>query len=94
VLAGDLPTNGILNAVVVNPRIHRKFNVSFYIAVNHRQSIFAIDACLDFELLPIVQENLCAIQQTQTARRSLPMVTVKREFVMHEYKVKVKDEHF
>jgi len=78
-----LPTNGMLNAVVEHPRTHRKFNISFYIAENHRQPILGIDACLKFELLSIIEDNICAIQQT--ARPLLPMVTVTHEFVLNEY---------
>ena len=80
-----LPTNGMLNAVVEHPRTHRKFDINFYIAENHRQPILGLDACLKFDLLSIVEENICAVQQTQTAQQLVPMATVTREFVLQEY---------
>jgi hypothetical protein len=80
-----LPTIGMLNAVVEHPRTHRKFDINFYIAENHSQPILGLDACLKFDLLSIVDKNICAVQQMPTVQLPLPMVTVTRETVLQDY---------
>jgi hypothetical protein len=80
-----LPTKGMMTVVVEHPRTRCKFDIDFYIAKNHRQSILGLDACLKFDLLSIVEENICAVQQMPTAQSPLPMGTVTLEFVLQKY---------
>jgi hypothetical protein len=71
-----LPTNGMIEADVEHSRTHRKFRINFYIAENHEQPILGLDSCLKFDLLSVVEENICAVQ---------PTPTVTQEFVLQEY---------
>jgi hypothetical protein len=66
-----LPTDGMLTAVVQHPTTKREMTVEFYIAKHHNQPILGLEACLQFDLLTVVEENICAVQQSALSNQPL-----------------------
>jgi len=60
----ELQTAGMITASVQHPNTRRTVDMDFYITTNHAQPILGLNACLEFELLAIVDENICTVQTT------------------------------
>ena len=58
----ELQTLGRMTADVEHPTTGRRGRLEFYVPVTHRQPILGMEACLEFELLTVDDENICAVQ--------------------------------
>jgi hypothetical protein len=59
-----LQTAGMLQAQVQHPVTGQELTLDFYVALKHSQAILGLNACLQFELLFVVEENPCATHAT------------------------------
>ena len=79
-----LKTRGMISAVVQHPLTLREQKLDFYVAEQHKQPILGVDACLQFDLLNVVEENICAVRDaTSASSATTPRLT--REAVVAEY---------
>ena len=67
----------MLAASVQHPISLQKVDLTFYISTKHSQPILGLEACLQFELLSIIDENICAMQSTQA---TLTIDTIVKEY--------------
>ena len=58
----ELQTAGMMTATVQHPVTQHTVTMNFYITTTHQQPILGLDACLEFELLAVREENICALQ--------------------------------
>jgi len=68
----ELKTLGMLTATVRHPRTRAEFDVEFYVTARE-DPILGIDACRRLDMLRIVEENICAVQEVvgTSPRRSI-----------------------
>lgn len=69
----ELRTLGMLTATVRHPRTRAEFDVDFYVT-EREDPILGIDACRCLDMLRIVEENICAVQE---AAGSSPQRTIE-----------------
>lgn len=72
-----LQTAGMLKARVQHPTTGHMLQLDFYVATMHSQAILGLDACLQFELLSVIEENLCATDVTSSR--------LTRDVIMQKY---------
>ena len=75
----ELQTLGMMIADVEHPHTGRRARLEFYVPVTHRQPILGMNACLEFELLTINDENICAVQPFPPSGR------LTKEDLTHRY---------
>jgi hypothetical protein len=69
-----LKTLGMLTATVRHPRTRDEFDIEFYVT-EREDPILGIEACRRLDMLRIVEENICAVQEVANTspRRSLEL---------------------
>jgi hypothetical protein len=55
-----LQTKRIINLPVTHPNTGQSENIDFYVTTTHSQPLLGIDACLQFDLLNVNTDNICA----------------------------------
>ena len=53
-------TAGMIEAAMQHPITGQQMTSDFYVAIKHIQAILGLKVCLKFELLSVVEENLCS----------------------------------
>jgi hypothetical protein len=71
-----LQTSGMTTLDVTHPVTKQRKSLDFYVAKTHKQPLLGIDACLDFNLLSVNREHICAVDAT---------INVTREYVLNNY---------
>ena len=56
-----LKTAGVITAMVQHPRTKRQSKLDFHVAAKHQQAILGLEACLEFDLLEVREENICTV---------------------------------
>jgi len=75
----ELPTAGMITAWVQHPRTLREVKLDFYITATHQQPVLGLQACLQLELLTIVQENICDSQTDNELRHEQKKIETIRQ---------------
>ena len=69
----ELRTLGMMTATVRHPRTHTEFDMEFYVT-EREDPILGVDACRRLDVLRIVEENICEVQEAidKSNRKSAP----------------------
>lgn len=62
-----LQTKGMITLPVTHPNTGQSENLDFYVATTHSQPLLGIDACLQFDLLNVNTDNICALNDPGSA---------------------------
>jgi len=71
----ELKTQVMISATMRHPLTHTEFQLDFYVT-DREDPILGIEACRRLDLLRIVEENICEVQETQSS--AAPETTAPR----------------
>ncbi len=66
-----LKTQGMVTLTVRHPTTKHEEMLDFYIAETHKQPLIGLEACLQFDLLSVNEENICVLQPETLTKESL-----------------------
>ncbi len=67
----ELPTSGMITLTVQNLNTDHEYNLDFYVTAKHEQALLGSKACRVLELIRVVDENICVVNATASAKQPL-----------------------
>jgi len=77
--ATELPTLGMVTTTVKHPRTGDQFDIEFYIT-EREEPILGIEACRRLDMLRVVEENICTVQDTAATAQGLTSADVFTQY--------------